>query len=118
MAQELKRSLTVRAAARRLGVHPNTLRNWEQRGVIHLTRLPGSHYRRVPIEEVQRLAQEMEGKPREQGGVWLQLPPTDPLVIAEGRALAHEIQEQLAQLEDAGTLEDTMRTLRGHSWSS
>ena len=118
MTQELKRGLTVREAARRLGVHPNTLRNWEQRGVIRLMRLPSSGYRRVPIEEVQRLAQEMEGKPSEKGGVWLQLPSTDPLVIAEGRALAREIQEQLAQLEDTGTLEDTMRTLRGRSWWS
>ena len=117
MMQEVKRGLTIREAARRLGVHPNTLRSWEQRGVIRLFRLPGSRYRRVPIEEVQRLAQEMEGKPSEKGGVWLQLPSTDPLVIAEGQALAREIQGQLARINDTGSLEDTMRTLRGRSWS-
>ena len=48
--------LTLKEAAEQLGVHPNTLRNWERRGVIRLERLPGSRYRRVPVYEVRRLA--------------------------------------------------------------
>jgi len=44
--------LTLKEAAERLGVHPNTLRNWKRRGVIRLARLPGSCYRRVPVYEV------------------------------------------------------------------
>ena len=47
--------LTLKEASERLGVHPNTLRNWERRGVIRLERLPGSRYRRVPVYEVQRV---------------------------------------------------------------
>ena len=51
--------LTLKEAAEQLGVHPNTLRNWERRGVIRLERLPGSRYRRVPVYEVQRVEREL-----------------------------------------------------------
>ena len=52
--------LTLKEAAEQLGVHPNTLRNWERRGVIRLERLPGSRYRRVPVYEVQRVSYELQ----------------------------------------------------------
>ena len=52
--------LTLKEASERLGVHPNTLRNWERRGLVRLARLPGSQYRRVSESEVARLAGRME----------------------------------------------------------
>jgi excisionase family DNA binding protein len=50
--------LGVREAARRLGVHENTLRRWESSGLIHAVRLP-TGVRRFREEDVQRLHDEM-----------------------------------------------------------
>lgn len=50
--------LGVREAARRLGVHENTLRRWEASGLIHAVRLP-TGVRRFREEDVQRLHDEM-----------------------------------------------------------
>lgn len=51
--------LSVRETARRLGVHENTVRNWQKRGLLRAMRLPGSGFRRFSIEDVDRLRQEM-----------------------------------------------------------
>jgi excisionase family DNA binding protein len=51
--------LSVRETARRLGVHENTVRNWQERGLIRALRLPGSGYRRFSVEDVERMRQEM-----------------------------------------------------------
>lgn len=51
--------LNVRETAARLGVHENTIRNWEQKGLLHAVRLPGSGYRRFDAVEVTRLHDEM-----------------------------------------------------------
>lgn len=51
--------LSVRDTARRLGVHENTIRNWEERGLLRAVRLPGSGYRRFDFAEVERLRSEM-----------------------------------------------------------
>lgn len=51
--------LSVRETAQRLGVHENTVRNWEKRGLIRAMRLPGSGFRRFEVEEVERLRKEM-----------------------------------------------------------
>ena len=109
--------LTLKEASKRLGVHPNTLRNWEQQGVIQLIRLPGSRYRRVPVSEVQRLAAQMHGQRAGTENVRLQPPSDDPVVIAEGQALARTIQSEMAALDQTQTLEETMQALRGRSWS-
>jgi excisionase family DNA binding protein len=50
--------LGVREAARRLGVHENTLRRWEQSGLIHAVKLP-TGVRRFREEDVDRLYREM-----------------------------------------------------------
>jgi excisionase family DNA binding protein len=50
--------LGVREAARRLGVHENTLRRWEQLGLIRAVKLP-TGVRRFREEDVQRLYEEM-----------------------------------------------------------
>jgi excisionase family DNA binding protein len=110
--------LTLKEASKRLGIHPNTLRNWEQRGLIRMIRLPGSRYRRVPLSEVQRLMAQMRGQEAGTGSVRLEPPPDDPAVIAEGQALARAIQAELAALDRTQTLEETMQALRGRSWSS
>jgi excisionase family DNA binding protein len=51
--------LNVRDAARALGVHENTVRNWEARGLLRAIRLPGSGFRRFALEDVERLRAEM-----------------------------------------------------------
>ncbi len=63
--------LSVRETARRLGVHENTIRNWEQRGLLRAMRLPGSGYRRFRADEVDQLRAEMliELAPAETGPV-------------------------------------------------
>ena len=50
--------LGVREAARRLGVHENTLRRWEQAGLIRAVKLP-TGVRRFREEDVERLHEEM-----------------------------------------------------------
>jgi DNA-binding transcriptional MerR regulator len=52
----------ARQVAARLGVHENTIRNWEERGILHAMRLPGSGYRRYELAEVERLAREMRSQ--------------------------------------------------------
>jgi excisionase family DNA binding protein len=134
--------LTLKEAAEQLGVHPNTLRNWERRGVIRLERLPGSRYRRVPVYEVQRVERELTqpappvgeqafspddwhvriggpaGRWTRSGDVLVFLPPPeDPELLARAEKMALEIQAELAKVEPQGTLEEAMRELRGPSWS-
>jgi excisionase family DNA binding protein len=48
--------LTCRETAQRLGVHENTVRNWQNRGLLHAVRLAGSGYRRYSEREVEELA--------------------------------------------------------------
>ena len=135
--------LTLKEAAEQLGVHPNTLRNWERRGVIRLDRLPGSRYRRVPVYEVQRIERELTqpappvgeqafspddwyvridwptGRWKRSGDVLVFLPPPeDPELLARAEKMALEIQTELAKVEPQGTLEEMMQELRGPSWSA
>lgn len=51
--------LNVRDTARALGVHENTIRNWEARGLLRAVHLPGSGFRRFAAEDVERLRAEM-----------------------------------------------------------
>ena len=51
--------LNVRETARRLEIHENTVRNWEERGLIRAVKLPGSGYRRFDLAEVERLRAQM-----------------------------------------------------------
>ncbi|QZA33436.1 MerR family DNA-binding transcriptional regulator [Hydrogenibacillus sp. N12] len=46
--------LSIREAAKKLGVHPNRLREWEKKGLIRPIRLPSGH-RRYPTEEIDRI---------------------------------------------------------------
>ncbi|MGA2013211.1 MAG: MerR family transcriptional regulator [Solirubrobacteraceae bacterium] len=51
--------LNVRETAARLGVHENTVRNWEEKGLLRAVKLPGSGYRRFDAAEVERMRDEM-----------------------------------------------------------
>ncbi len=54
--------LNVRETAGLLGVHPNTVRNWELRGFIHAARRVGvRRFRRFEEDEVFRVLALMEG---------------------------------------------------------
>jgi excisionase family DNA binding protein len=57
-----KNFMNVRQAASELGVHENTIRNWEDQGLLHAIRLPGSGFRRFPNEEIERMRREMLGE--------------------------------------------------------
>ncbi|MEX1384657.1 helix-turn-helix domain-containing protein [Hydrogenibacillus schlegelii] len=46
--------LSLREAAKTLGVHPPRLREWEKTGLIRQIRLPSGH-RRYPTEEIDRI---------------------------------------------------------------
>lgn len=48
----------VREAARRLGVHENTIRNYEQKGMLRAARLP-SGLRKFSAADVARMREEM-----------------------------------------------------------
>jgi len=48
----------VAAAASRLGVHENTVRNWSDRGILKAVRLPGGH-RRLDSSQVERVRSEI-----------------------------------------------------------
>jgi hypothetical protein len=54
--KEEKRGLiNITEASRLLGVHPNTLRQWDERGVIHAIRVGMRKDRRYQIEEIEKL---------------------------------------------------------------
>lgn len=73
--------LNVRDTARRLGVHENTVRNWERRGLLRAVRLPGSGFRRFDAADVDRLWKEMTSylAPADTG------PVVEPRVPIRGR---------------------------------
>lgn len=54
-----KELLNVRDTARALGVHENTIRNWESRGLLRAVHLPGSGFRRFAAADIERLRGEM-----------------------------------------------------------
>lgn len=55
------RYIGVREAARRLGVHENTVRNWAKRGVLVAARQAGSRTLRLDAAEVERLRESRSG---------------------------------------------------------
>ncbi|HEX5501889.1 MAG TPA: MerR family transcriptional regulator [Thermomicrobiales bacterium] len=61
-----QRLLTISQAAARLGVHPNTLRAWADKGLVPHVKLP-SGYRRFTVAEIERVRQQI-GLPPSDGG--------------------------------------------------
>ncbi len=56
--ENTQKLLTISQAARRLGVHPNTLRAWSDKGLVEHVKLP-SGYRRFTPEAINRLRERM-----------------------------------------------------------
>jgi predicted transcriptional regulator len=54
-----KEFLNVRETAKELGVHENTVRNYEKQGTLKAVRLPNSGFRRFLKEDVDRMREEM-----------------------------------------------------------
>ncbi len=50
--------IPITKAAEMIGVHPNTLRSWADRGLVQMVKLP-SGYRRFTLEEIERVRREM-----------------------------------------------------------
>jgi excisionase family DNA binding protein len=50
--------MQVRQAAHALGVHENTVRRWEERGLLHAVRLP-SGVRRFRPEDIEQMREQM-----------------------------------------------------------
>ncbi|MBI3763887.1 MAG: MerR family DNA-binding transcriptional regulator [Chloroflexi bacterium] len=119
MEQKPYKTITIKDAAQRLGVHPQTIRGWEERGLIHLVRLPGSGYRRVLESEVDRMSTIMGGAPVTRRGVRVVPPPRgDASSLSVARQLAEAIRAELALAPIHESLDETMSRLRGRSWSS
>lgn len=56
---ETKALLTVKQAARFLGVADNTLRNWDAAGAIPVQRHPANHYRLFAIADLEKIRTEI-----------------------------------------------------------
>lgn len=107
--------VTLKRAAERLGVHEQTLRSWEKRGLIQMIRLPGSGYRRVPVAELERLEATMKGS-HSTAAVRTVPPRRSQEALSRARALAETVRAGLAELETT-TLDEAMREGRGRTWS-
>lgn len=108
--------VTLKRAAKRLGVHEQTLRSWEKRGLIRMVHLPGSGYRRVPVTEIERLQTAMRATPLARG-VRIVSPRQDPDALAQAKALAEAVQAELVDLGASSNLDEFMAEGRGRSWS-
>jgi len=60
--KNLKAYVTVKEAARILGVHPATLRNWDLTGKLKAVRHPVNGYRLYLEEELKHILEEIEGR--------------------------------------------------------
>ena len=54
-----RKLIAITKAAHMIGVHPNTLRAWADKGLVNVVKLP-SGYRRFTLEEIERVRREME----------------------------------------------------------
>ena len=54
--QETGELLTLRDAARRIGVHENTIRNWVSRGLLEPVKVAGSRYQRFRADDIDHVA--------------------------------------------------------------
>ena len=82
------RLMTVRATAKALGVHENTVRHWERRGILQALRLPSSGFRRFPEESVRELVRQMQASVSKH--------PSDP-GMPEDQSLAGTYDGSLAE---------------------
>lgn len=109
--------ITLKRAAQQLGVHEQTLRSWERRGLIRMARLPQSGYRRVPQEEVLRLQKAMVAD-KTGGRVRVEAPSRDTDSLTEAKRLAELVRAELVHLESDTSFDELMQTRRGRQWLS
>lgn len=76
--------LTAGEAARRLGVHPSTIRRWADAGLLQADRLPGAGHRRIPAGEIARARLRAERMIAERKGIVYAIRPS--LLEAAGLA--------------------------------
>jgi len=60
----MEESLTIKEAAKLLGVSPLTLRNWDNDGKLVAYRNPINNYRVYKISQIEKLINEMEHERR------------------------------------------------------
>jgi excisionase family DNA binding protein len=53
--QGFKNTLTIQQAAEALGVHPNTLRNWDNKGILKAIRFGSRGDRRYQKSDIEKL---------------------------------------------------------------
>ena len=58
------RYMTIKEAAKYLGVSPLTLRNWDRRGKLTAFRHPVNNYRLYTFEEIESFWKKLEGSRR------------------------------------------------------
>lgn len=87
--------LSISEAAKRLGVHPNRLREWEKQGLIRPVRLPSGH-RRYPVDEIDGILRT--------GGM-----------KAEPEAVVVYARVSTRKQADAGNLERQLERLRAYA---
>ncbi|WP_343105513.1 IS607 family transposase [Neomoorella humiferrea] len=87
--------LTISKAAKKLGVHPNSLRNWEKRGLIKPVRFPGGQ-RRYSMDELNKLLQSGQ-------------------LTGEREAVVLYARVSTKKQADAGNLERQMERLRQYA---
>lgn len=108
--------LTLKRAAQVLGVHEQTLRSWERKGLIRMAHLPKSGYRRVPVEEVERLRDVMLVG-AEPTGVRFVPPNRDEAALAQAITLAAAVRTELAGYDPTSTFDESMTARRGRIWA-
>ena len=109
--------ITLKRAAQQLGVHEQTLRSWERRGLMRMARLPQSGYRRVSEDEVLRLQAAMAA-PKARGRVRIEAPAQDAASLAEANRLAELVRTELVQWESETSFDELMQMRRGRQWLS
>ncbi len=58
----MKRFLTIKEAAKYLGISPLTLRNWDKRGQLAAIRHPINNYRLYTISSLENFLKSFEGR--------------------------------------------------------
>ncbi|NOX61709.1 MAG: helix-turn-helix domain-containing protein [Chloroflexi bacterium] len=107
--------VTLKRAAQMLGVHEQTLRRWERKGMIRMARLPHSGHRRVPLEEIERLQRSMAAPPPEPA-VRLVPPRLDAKSQEKARKLSKLVRADLSGLESEQSFDEFMAKRRGRLW--
>ena len=100
--------ITRREAAARAGVHENSIRNWEERGILKTREVPRGTQHIVLIE-----AESLDAHIRERQAAQTSMSDSDRLAMveAENRELRNRLEA--CETERRQLLEELLRELRG-----